>query len=44
VTTTGTKIMAKGIQIDQANIRYKKYDNTDGPDYVLNKNEIEFIS
>jgi hypothetical protein len=44
VTIMGNKIIAKVIEVNLEDIKYKKIDNIDGPNYVLNKNEIEFIS
>jgi len=39
-TTSGKEIIAKVTEVSSKEIKFKKYNNLDGPTYNLNKNEI----
>ena len=39
----GSKIQAKVLEVSPATIKYKNFTNLDGPDYVLNKDEVVMI-
>ncbi len=39
----GTEIQAKVIEIGSKEIKYKKYNFIDGPDYILLKKEVDYI-
>lgn len=38
-----TKLLVKVLEIGTAEIKYKMFDNLNGPSYVLNKNEVSII-
>jgi hypothetical protein len=39
----GSEILAKVVEIDNSVVKYKLYDNQDGPTYVVNKSELFMI-
>ncbi len=43
VQKNGTRIPAKVLEIDKSDIRYKKFENIEGPSYVLPKSELSLI-
>lgn len=43
ITKDATKIQAKVSEIEESTIKYKKFDNLDGPTYTMKKSEISTI-
>ena len=44
ILKTGTNIEAKVLEINQTTVRYKKFNNLEGPTFVSDKNEIHMIT
>lgn len=42
-TTGGSKLEAKVLEINTANIKYKDYSNPEGPTYVINRTDVVLI-
>jgi len=43
-TVSGNKIISKVIEINQSEVKYKRFNNLEGPKYVLNREDIESIT
>jgi hypothetical protein len=43
VKRNGERIAAKVLEIDKSDVKYKKFENPDGPSYILPKNDIGMI-
>lgn len=39
----GEKIKAKVLEVNSSEIKYKRFDNPDGPTYTISKSEVQFI-
>jgi hypothetical protein len=43
VQKNGTSIPAKVLEIDKTDVKYKKFENPDGPSYILPKSDVSMI-
>jgi hypothetical protein len=43
VQISGNRITAKALQIDKSDVTYKKFENLEGPSYVIPKSDISII-
>jgi hypothetical protein len=43
IQKNGATIPAKVLEIDKSNVRYKKFDNPEGPSYVISKDDVSLI-
>ena len=43
VRKDGSSILSKVIEIDKTDIKYKKFENLEGPSYLISKSEINYI-
>ena len=44
VKKDGSTILSKVLEVGQAEIKYKRFDNIDGPTYTIKKSEIQAIN
>ena len=40
---SGEDILSKILEVSQSEIRYKRFDNPDGPDYIILKSDVLMI-
>jgi hypothetical protein len=43
VQKNGVRIISKVLEIDKIDVKYKKFENLDGPSYVISKSDVNFI-
>lgn len=44
VMRDNSKLIAKVLEISSTEVKYKRFDNIEGPDYVINKNDVSSIT